>query len=133
MSPFRRAVSEGSNRHRCVVQHHSLKSSHTFMALFGVIISHVLGFHKPPAGSYVSLHTYAPYVDTHILQKSRIKCRSVCIEVSERLEGVFEVFSSRRSFTDIHMEAARSLGASETPKRQASSSPFLPFCAKGND
>ena len=45
----------------------------------------------------------------------------------EIFPGTFEVTCSRRIF-DIHMEAARSLGAAETPKRQASSSPLLPFC-----
>ncbi len=102
MSPFRRAVSEGSNRHRCVVQHHSLKSSHTFMALFGVIISHVLGFHKPPAGSYVSLHTYAPYVDTHILQKSRIKCRCMYWGFREVRRGIWGLQQQKKLHRHPH-------------------------------
>lgn len=76
MSPFRRAVSEGSNRHhRCVVQHHGLKTSDTFMALFLGYYFACLGMSQATRWlicQQTHIHTIYAYIYTHTVI-SRIK------------------------------------------------------------
>ena len=130
MSPFRRAVSEGSNRHhRCVVQHHGLKTSDTFMALFLGYYFACLGMSQATRWlicQQTHIHTIYAYIYTHTVNITYKKAPRYVSRFQRDSKGHSRSPAEESSTSTWRQHAVLELQKHRRGK--VSSSPLLPFC-----